>query len=161
MDWHSLLSIDCSVQTLMLFSNSDYSFSWWIWTFVKCLFPLVGLSMTISILLLSPIATCGSEQYEISYLTPSFTYFVAWSEQSQCNVSAVGTSMPVSTARFLKHESTVHHRFGCYESWVPGGQNGMASRGNGRPTEPWCIRTSSWKVVEMCMSHIRLWGKET
>lgn len=145
----------------MVFSNSDHSYSWWIWTFAKCLFPPVGLSMTISMLLLNATATCGSERYETSFLMPSSTHLVAWSKPSQSNVSTVGTSMLVSSAKFLKHESTVHLPLRCYESWVPGGQKAMVSSGNGKPTLSQCGRTSSWKVVEMCMSHVRLWGKKT
>lgn len=144
MDQSCLLSIKCLVQALMLFSNSDYSCGRWIWTFASCLFPPIGLPITISMLLLRAISRCGFEQYKISYLTTSFTYLVAWSEHSQSDVSGVGTSMPVSPAKFLKHESTtVQLSLGCYESWAPGGQKVRASRRNGKSRQPWGVRTSS------------------
>lgn len=65
----------------------------------------------------------------------SFTYLLSWSEQSQCNVSVVGTSMPVSPAKFLNQqfvslldainpESVV-----AKMQWLPGGMGGLFSPG--------------------------------
>lgn len=55
----------------MLFSYSDYSFSWWIWALAKCLLPS-GLPMTVSLLLLSDNSMCEAEWCRHVLFNPFF-----------------------------------------------------------------------------------------
>lgn len=133
----------------MLFSYSDYSFSWWIWALAKCLLPS-GLPMTVSLLLLSDNSMCEAEWCRHVLFNPFFHLLcgLEWifPEQYHCRNSVILAFVPVSPDKFLNHESTGQLPLGCYKSWVPGGQKAKNRRENRRSVQRWSDRTSSWKV---------------